>query len=193
MDKYYLVDYENTGVGGLAGCGALTEEDRIILFFTKNASKIDMSAITDTGGALLKMIEVPAGKQSVDMHISSYLGYLIASQAAREYVVVSRDTDFDNVIRFWTARSSVTVSRQAQISPDDPAEEPKDDRTALNNGIMKTLSKAGFPSEVIGYTTSTVVKNMGTKNAKQKIYRTIVSKFGQKQGLAVYDEIKKSL
>ena len=205
MGKYYLVDYENTGIAGLTGCSRLEEGDTLLLFFTKNASRIDMSAIADLGGGLLKLIEVPAGKQSVDMHIGSYLGYLAAENKGTDcsVTVISKDTDFDNVLKFWRERTGLKLTRMAQIRHSPPAaeaapaaeapapEEP--DRTAVNNKVMKLLSDAGFAPEVVGYTTSAVVKNLGVRNSKQQIYRAVISKFGQKQGLEIYNQIKKSI
>lgn len=65
------------------------------------------------------------------------------------------------------------------------------DKTAVNNIIQQILSKAKVSADVIGYVTSTVVKNIGVKNGKQLIYRAIISKYGQKKGLDIYNRIKK--
>ena len=40
--KYYLLDYENVNASGLDGIGELTSDCRIVLFYTKNSSKIDL-------------------------------------------------------------------------------------------------------------------------------------------------------
>ena len=76
IDTYYLVDYENVGINGLSGCKNMTSSEHIIIFFTQNARKIDMAEIANHGTAELKMIEIPAGKQSADIHIGSYLLHL---------------------------------------------------------------------------------------------------------------------
>ena len=94
IDTYYLVDYENVGSNGLSGCKNRTASDHILIFFTQNARKIDMAIIANHGTAELKMMEIPAGKQSADMHIVSYLGYL-AGTSNCNIIIVSKDTDFD--------------------------------------------------------------------------------------------------
>ena len=114
INTYYLIDYENVGINGLSGCEKLTSTDHIIIFFTKNARKIDMGEIANHGTVELKMIEIPAGKQSADIHIGSYLGYL-AGNLKYSVVIISNDTDFDNVIKFWRKELSITVSRQSKI------------------------------------------------------------------------------
>lgn len=112
IETYYLVDYENVHCDGLNGCEELGKTDHIFIFFTKNAKSIDMSEISDHGGAELKMIEVPVGKQSADMHIVSFLGYLAGKKGKNcNAVIVSKDTDFDNVVAFWEETTGITASR----------------------------------------------------------------------------------
>ena len=114
IDIYYLVDYENVGSNGLSGCKNMTASDHILIFFTQNACKIDMTAIANHGAAELKMMEIPAGKQSADMHIVSYLGYL-AGISNCNIIIVSKDTDFDPVIQFWKKEFGISVSRKESV------------------------------------------------------------------------------
>ena len=65
------------------------------------------------------------------------------------------------------------------------------DKIAINSEIQKALSKAGFSNDIINYVASTVVKNLGMKNGKQQIYRTVIAKYGQNKGLTIYNHIKK--
>ena len=172
--------------------------------------KINMSDIANHGNAELNMIEIPSGKQSVDIHIGSYLGYLAGINSGRDcrIVIISKDSDFDNVIKFWKNKTGLKASRAEKIKSDVPKTEKAKqealpektdsnisiaDRTKVNNEIMKVLSKAGFESDVIGFVASIVVKNIGEKNGKQQIYRTIISRFGQNLGLNIYNHIKKQI
>ena len=294
IETFYLIDYENVNSDGLAGCDKLSKTDHIVKFFTKNAKKIDMSDIANHGDAALEMIEVPAGKQSADIHIGSYLGYISGKNVGKDcsVVIISKDTDFDNVIKFWKDKAKIKVSRAQQIKVSTPKAstskqaQPKktstkvdgnkktklnqevmqavraagfdaavgnsvaqlitglygqdrlaneahnalrekytnyldvydaikpilskydkstktktttssastsQDKTVMNTEIMQLLSKAGYGNDVANYVASTVVKNMGVKNGKQQIYRTIISKYGQNKGLAVYNQIKKHI
>lgn len=203
MSRIFLIDYENTGTAGLAGCEKLQKEDRIMLLFTKNNSKIDMSCIANHGDAEFRMIEVPAGKQSADLHIASYLGYLLSHPATgvKELNIVSKDTDFDNLLKFWGKKTNIKLKRIPNIgaSAKNAAAEKKEaeakkepaDKTEINNETMKALSNAGFNADIVGYVPSVVAKNIGVKNVKQQVYRAIISKYGQKQGLEIYSVIKK--
>lgn len=233
IDTFYLIDYENVNSSGLIGCEKLEETDHIIIFFTKNAMKINMSEIADHGEAELRMMEIPAGKQSTDIHIGSYLGYLAGLNKEKEcsVVIVSKDTDFDNIIKFWNSKSWIHASRASQIKePDSKLQNAKrgrqprktvakhDEKQKLkqnvnqeiqndtipaekdteiindadsNDEIMQILSKAGFKSKIAAYVASTVGKNKEEKKGKQQIYRAIISKYGQSDGLNIYNHIRK--
>jgi len=166
IETYYLIDYENVHGDGLSGCHGLGKTDHIVIFFTQNAKSIDMSDISNHGEAELEMIEVPAGKQSADMHIGSYLGYLACKGGKNcNVVIVSKDTDFDNVIKFWKKKAGITASRTQQIkkkpSPasqsikKQPTATPKGiikvnstKKTKLNQEVMQAVRNAGFDASV---------------------------------------------
>lgn len=65
--------------------------------------------------------------------------------------------------------------------------------TSLNKEIQQILSNANFPNEIISYVASLVAKHHNEKNSKQTIYRLIISKYGQKKGLNIYNHIKKHI
>lgn len=116
---YYLVDYENTNSRGLKGCGKLKKSDRIFIFYSENASKINLDFLASHGKAKIHAIKVPVKKQSLDMHIASYIGYLIGKNKNRaiecKFVIISKDNDYDNIISFWKKRK-IDVARRENIT-----------------------------------------------------------------------------
>ena len=305
------------GGNGIVGCKGLKKTDHIHLFYTENAKKISLDFFEDHGEAELVIHKVPVRKQSLDMHLVSFLGFLIGQDGDEKssYKIVSKDTDYDNIIKFWKQEKDIDAARIANIKsanrsvktktavqkqnpplqpakgsvqkvqqpagkpakasdtdiktrlnnelqqilskeggyasevvcdvaklsvglfgdehfqqrvhnelqtkyenysdiytlikpildrsvskkPQEPQEarqpaEPKDvDRMELNSQIQKALSRAGLPPEVVGFVASTVVRNSTVKNGKQVIYRSILSKFGKKQGLDIYRTVKKQI
>ena len=172
IETFYLIDYENVHGDGLSGCQDLAKTDHIVIFFTQNAKNIDMSDISNHGSADLDMIEVPAGKQSADMHIGSYLGYLAGKFGNNcKVVIVSKDTDFDNVIKFWKQKTEIVASTTEQIKK-KPAPKPQmskrqsvvtnkpavkvngTKKTKLNQEVMQAMRNAGYDASV----TNTVVQ-----------------------------------
>ena len=101
MSVHYLVDYENVHETGLAGMDKLTAEDCVYIFHTSAADRISLSRLENVQ-AWIKVIFVPPGKQSLDMHLGSFLGYLIGrGQDEDVFAIVSHDTDYTGIARFW--------------------------------------------------------------------------------------------
>ena len=59
--------------------------------------------------------------------------------------------------------------------------------------IRTILTNAGKTSDVANYVSQLVQNNIEQKNGKQTIYRAIVSKYGQSEGLDIYNRIKKKI
>lgn len=297
QETYYLIDFENVGLKGLEGAQNLTKSDWVHLFSTRNAPKINTATLANFNATNLLVHEVPAKSQSVDMHLVSYLGYLLGScETAPQIVILSNDTDYDDIVSFWNIEKGVIIRRRDKFQPEEPKpaapksargrkaaaskkaaaeakeqearkeapaekspakarrtrkakpaaaqdepakdspvadaaqespekdgaktpEAPKkstggraktdatqkktakagtkpvepQDKTALNNAVLKTLSNAKYDNETVSFAASLVTKNFAEKGGKQVIYRTIISKFGQERGLAIYRHIQKLL
>lgn len=214
IKTYYLIDYENVGCEGMKGCEKLGLTDFIHLFYTDNSRKIDLDIINDHGEAHLITHKVAAGKQSADMHLGSYLGFLIGKEYSDQeeecrFVVVSKDTGFDHMIRFWKTEKDVKIFRSEKISGKQiqtkksagkQTEKKTSKVIAMDSGEKKLqeelgliLNKAGMSEEVVNYVSLTVGKNADDKNKKQRIYRSIISKYGQEKGLNIYNYIRKRI
>ncbi len=127
MKTIYMIDFENTGASGLAGSRMLNEEDTIMIFFSQNCIRIDMRTLDRCNAGSIKFIEIPAGNQSLDMHISSYIGYFshVNRKEGCKMVVISKDRGYEAVIAHW---SSEKISIQSSKSIEEaitgvPAEE----------------------------------------------------------------------
>ena len=235
-ETYYLIDFENVGLKGLEGAEKLSAQDHVHLFSTRNAPKINTATLATFNGKNLVVHEVPAKSQSVDMHLVSYLGYLLGKHdPAPAIVILSNDTDYDDIVQFWKTELNVIVVRRDHFEDPKPSApkkaagkakatgkaaakekapasekapaarekapakekapkpvEPKD-KTAVNNAVLKTLSAAKYDNEIVSFCASQVTKLFTEKNGKQLIYRSIISKYGQEQGLEIYRQIKKLL
>ena len=175
IKTYYLIDYENVGSEGFKGCGKLRETDIIHLFYTDNSRKIDLDIINDHGEAKLVTHKVPTGNQSADMHLGSYLGYLIGKECAGQdeeckIVVISKDTGFDHIIEFWKAEKNVKISRNEKISGKQVQARKQTgkekDRQATEQTDQKTEKQLDEKPEKQSVKQS---ENQNTKKPKQKI------------------------
>ena len=175
IKTYYLIDYENVGSEGFKGCGKLRETDIIHLFYTDNSRKIDLDIINDHGESKLITHKVPTGNQSADMHLGSYLGYLIGKECADQdeeckIVVISKDTGFDHIIEFWKAEKNVKISRNEKISGKQVQARKQTgkekDRQATEQTDQKTEKQLDEKPEKQSVKQS---ENQNTKKPKQKI------------------------
>lgn len=157
MSVQYLVDYENVHESGIQGMDALTAEDCVYLFHTSNADRISLSCL-DYVQAWVKVILVPPGKQSLDMHLGSFLGYLIGRETDPEtrYAIISHDMDYLCIADFWN--SSFKMSNKVQclyainnaLFPDDTYNNEnvsiseKAERIVIRKFIVEAFSKYGF-------------------------------------------------
>lgn len=125
------MDYENTGTSGFIGCEKLKKCDHIYIFYTENAGKINLDILSDHGKSKMTALKIPVRKQSVDMHLVSYLGYLIGKNKGKDcrYIIISRDNDYDNIIKFWK-KNKIKITRKKYISY-DPNKKPSEN-TELN-------------------------------------------------------------
>ncbi len=158
MSVQYLVDYENVHEAGLYGMDALAPEDNVFIFHTSANDRISLSRLDDVQ-AWVKVILVPAGKQSLDMHLGSFLGYLIGKEDAEtRFAIVSHDSDYRNIADFWNriyqsadkVRCIHGIKYSAGVTrPDVWASIPADysaQRSAVREFILRIFSKHAVTS-----------------------------------------------
>jgi len=206
IETFYLIDYENVHGDGLSGCQDLGKNDYIVIFFTPNAKNIDMSDISDHGAAKLEMIKVPAGKQSADMHIGSYLGYLAGKNGKNcKVVIVSKDTDFDNVIKFWNQTTGITATRAEQIKKKNTKKtEPQKQQSQstnkttvkvsgtkkakLNKEVLQILRDDGYDADTSNTIAQIVSSYYGSEQMLSEIHNELMDRYTDY--LAVYATIR---
>ena len=199
MDTFYLVDYENVGSSGLTKCNSLEKTDYLHIFYTENQKKIDLDIIDNHGKAEFETHKVPTKSQSVDMHIVSYMGYLLGKFEGKEVkiVIVSKDKDYDNLIKFWSDKAD--LSRKQKIEPtakkkeqqsvkkmetNKIKEQPKKEtskpkptkseiKTQLNTEIQRALAKKNYDKTVTNNVAKIVGKHYGTENFKRDVHNEL--------------------
>jgi len=109
MKKHYFIDYENVREHGLSGLSGLNGDCYVHLMFTSNANKISLDSLVNLNGAHVEIMKTPAGKQSLDMQLISYMGFIIGRELGEEneYIIVSKDKGYKNSEIFWNSNSSV--------------------------------------------------------------------------------------
>lgn len=101
--KFFLVDYENVNSSGLEGINCLDEEDRVVIFYGPNSNTVSFSIVEfiRESNINISLFELrhPA-PNAVDFQLSTYLGYLIASEKNAEFYIISKDKGYASSIDF---------------------------------------------------------------------------------------------
>ena len=217
----YLIDFENVHEEGFSSLGRLGEKDSVYCFFTKNVAKISMSALAGMRSGQLHFVEAESGKQSLDLALVSYLGYLIGTKPQEQcFEIVSNDNGFQKAADFWNKRSNGTrvrvrkIAEQKQKSDNGKGQAsltqavvPQDIEVTANRSVAGTpeeakptdpavidaLTSAGINTATADFLLTQVEKYRSDKNFKQLVYRAVVKKFGQKAGTQIYNSAKKIL
>lgn len=150
MDIFYLIDFENVHNKGIENIDCITKEEHVHIFSTQNALDIRPDIFWLNGDIHSHL--VPARKQSLDMHLVSYLGYLLGIHGCQcSYVIVSNDTDYDNIIKYWKEEGYQNISRKQKL-PVTKAPKEADSQTAQNT-VSQTVNhkiSAGMAYEFSG-------------------------------------------
>ncbi len=160
METFYLVDYENVGSGGVAKCSGLSKADHLHIFYTENSKKINLDIVDNHGDAVLETHKVPTGSQSADMHIVSYMGYLLGKKEKSriKIIIISKDKDYDDLIKFWSEMAD--ISRMPKI---DVLSTPK--VQSIKNSIEP---KASSKNMTVSKVAAKAKTNIATKKVVKK-------------------------
>lgn len=156
METIYLVDFENVHNDGVKNIFSLTRDDHVHIFYTekdKNISPdIALAKNTDVIGH-----KVSSGTESLDKHLASYLGYMLAQTKGKkcDYVIISKDKGYDKIIEFWTQEEGFTnVTRKDCIEDSkqkttQTKEKEATTSTSSNNTLNAKIS-AGMSYDLSG-------------------------------------------
>lgn len=166
-----------------------------------------MTDIAKQSAGELKMIEISPGKQSTDIHIGSYLGYLVGNYTSGinkqegKVVIVSKDTDYDHVIEFWKKEKGIQVSRVDQIKGNkdnsnissnkntkNVVKVDGNKKTTLNQEIMKAVREAGLEAKEVNEIAQMVTGHYGEERFLNAVHNDLRKK--HTNYLKIYKAIK---
>ncbi len=220
METYYLVDFENVHNDGIDNIKGMTKTDHIHIFSTENATNIRSGVFWLNGD--IKPHLVPKGKQSVDMHLVSYLGCLLGTNGKDKdcrYVIISKDTDYDNIIEFWKKEGYKNISREEKMPENTQIQnistvtkiQPQsisrtvnskismgmdykfegDDRSKLNVFMQHGLANMGYDRNSTNRICKIVIEHCNDEKMLNGIHNSLKNAFREYSN--VYDHVKEIL
>ena len=174
--KIYLVDFENVKSKGLQGIDNLTETDTVIIFYSENSDTInfEMHQKVLTSKADIEYFKVNVGgKNALDFQLVTQLGYLLCQEEDSSYCIVSNDTGYDAVVRYWGERG-YDVTRMTAKECSEKKEKGEEQEL-----------KADTAGEIV-----TALFSCISRENLQNLHNVLVLFLGPKQGKQVYQKIK---
>jgi hypothetical protein len=106
MKRVYLVDSENVGDVWVPLLVSLADDEHVVVFYTQKSPHMSYENVrllkeTTREAEFIKCFE---GSNALDFQLVTELGYRLNQDTTCEYVIVSNDTGFDAVVRYWTKR-----------------------------------------------------------------------------------------
>lgn len=152
MKTFYLIDFENVHNDGIANIESMTKEEHVHIFSTQNATNIRQDIFWLNGD--IKSHLVPMRKQSLDMHLVSYLGYLLGVYGKEcSYVIISKDKDYDNIVKFWKEEGYPNISRKEKLPGTASTQRQKTQTVSQTKSNVQTVNSkisAGMAYEFEG-------------------------------------------
>lgn len=187
--SYYLVDFENVKKDGLDGIHKLGKEDKVCIFYSKNADSItfDQHRRLIESKADIEFCKVDVGsKNALDFQLATQLGFLIANQTADVYYIVSKDKGFEILSGYWKNRG-VSVTLIADITGRSHDHETQE----LKEELLEKLQEILREEEDVSV--DEVLKIVQQYKTKQGIMNALMKKYpsaDNKKSSKIYKTIK---
>jgi len=107
MSKLYFIDSENVGDLWVALLPTLEEGDDILVFYTARSPHMSYRNLIALKESEKKVtfIECYEGNNALDFQLCSEIGYYIHANPDIDYFIVSNDTGYDAVVKYWKKKN----------------------------------------------------------------------------------------
>ncbi len=190
MKKIYFIDSENVGDNWISLLDTVAEKDEILVFYTANSPHMNYKNLITLKSSPkdVTFIECCEGNNALDFQLCTELGYRVHEIGDNEFIIVSNDTGYDAVVKYWKERN-IALKRipgkdckqkqhsttKQKVSTSDPTE---------NN----TPAHAELPSDNIPDEAKEILYILG-RDQLQPLHESLQQIYG-KQGSIYYNAFK---
>lgn len=104
MRRTYLIDSENINDVWVELLQVLEDGDEILVFYTDKSAHMGYDRIVclmEQKRGAVHWIKCFEGQNALDFQLVTELGSCLSQNGSREYIIVSNDTGYDAVVRYW--------------------------------------------------------------------------------------------
>jgi hypothetical protein len=114
MDKKYFIDSENVGDNWIFLLDTVAVSDEIFVFYTAKSPHMNYKNLITLKESPkdVTFIECCEGNNALDFQLCTELGYQVHGSADNEYIIVTNDTGYDAVVKYWKERD-IAIKRMA--------------------------------------------------------------------------------
>lgn len=121
IKRRYLVDYENVHTFGLNGIDMLSENDEVIIFYSKNSNAVTFETVQtmlNTNANILFTNVVVGTHDALDFQLATFLGYIVAinTRDPWQIIIISKDHGYDVITAFWKEHKNIIINRAESIA-----------------------------------------------------------------------------
>ena len=194
MAKIYFVDSENVGDNWISLLDTVTSEDEILVFYTANSPHMNYKNIIHLKESTSKVefIECCEGNNALDFQLCTYLGSLVPTIADKEFIIVSNDTGFDAVVKFWQERENSVTRIKSGACSQKPKQTTKSSvpKKAEAEPKPQTQVKKATATKDLDQKAMEILYCVGKENLSQ-LHTALQLIFGSEKGKVYYDAFKK--
>ncbi|MDE6036617.1 MAG: hypothetical protein K2G36_12005 [Ruminococcus sp.] len=109
MKNYFFIDYESVHQNGMNGIEKLTENDKVIIFYTPANETLSFALYKKmiSSDAVIELYRVQnGGKNAVNFQVCTFIGYILGNIPEAECHIISNDTSYEYVLNFWKERNT---------------------------------------------------------------------------------------
>jgi len=210
---YFLVDFENVRSEGLRGANYLEESDYVTIFFSNAAHSCENRYLEDIerSGCHFNTCKLKnTGKNGLDFYIATRVGEFYGSGHKDRVAIISKDQGYKAVRDYWDERlpagNKIIISPSVErglIASNENTDRVKCLKKQLS-GTEIDVFQAGYEErmrlrEILRQMFSgtdyagkmpEIQNMMETAKTPKIIYLDSLRRFGKKQGLEIYRQIK---
>lgn len=201
MKRIYFIDSENVGDLWISLLHSITNEDELLVFYTSKSPHMNYKNVIllKQSDKNISFIECYEGNNALDFQLSTELGYRMHEMTEGEFVIVSNDTGFDAVIKYWSKLgksirriTGKACSNMASLSTPESGIEsrPDSDKLLLPMNPCPLLPKESDSSiNGIDDQAKEILYIIG-KNNLQQLHEALKQLYGDKKSKPIYNAFK---
>lgn len=191
MSKTYFIDSENVGDNWISLLTTVAPDDEILVFYTAKSPHMNYKnlILLKESPKEVSFIECCEGNNALDFQLCTDLGYRVNKIADGEFIIVSNDTGFDAVVKYWRQKG-IPVKR-IQGKACSPSQAPAPEVAAPLPLVAEPANEPDprITQDGIDPNAKEILYIIGKENL-QMLHEALRQLYGDKKGKSYYNAFK---